>query len=79
MAAVIVRRIRRSLRRQRVFRDRRNPLDLMDDDELYVAFRFRRHDLLDLCNELVADIELLPRHGMMPPIMQVMLFNFSIL
>ena len=47
MAAVVVWRSqhRRNLRRNRVFRDRKNPLDMYDDVELYDKFRFRRHDI----------------------------------
>ena len=50
MAAVVVWRSkhRRNLKRNRVFRDRRNPLDMYDDVELYDKFRFRRHDILTI-------------------------------
>ena len=42
MAAVVVwrRQHRRNLRLNRVFRDRKNPLDMYDDLELYDKFRF---------------------------------------
>ena len=52
MAALVIRRIRSNLRHERVFQGRLNPLDYMDDDELYVAFRFRRHKLSIICDEL---------------------------
>lgn len=66
------RRIRRSLKRQRVFRDRRNPLDSMEDNEIYDAFRFRCHELLVICDELVNDVAFdAPRKGSLPSVMQV--------
>jgi hypothetical protein len=39
MAAVIFLVARRSLRSQRVFRDRRNSLDSFSDDEIYLFFK----------------------------------------
>ncbi len=44
--------IRRSVRREQIFRDRRNPLDVYDDVDEYERFRFRRLELLQLCDEL---------------------------
>jgi hypothetical protein len=71
-AVIIARRIRRSLRRQRVFRDRRNPLDSFSDGELYDAFRFHRADLLQLFDDLAVDIEYVAtRQGSLPVPMQV--------
>jgi len=74
MAAIVVSRwIRRSLRRQRVFRDRRNPLDSFSDEDLYAAFRFRRQELLSIIDELRSDIEFTtPRQGSLPSAMQVL-------
>ena len=59
MAAVVVWRSqhRRNLTRNRVFRDRKNPLDKYDDGELYDKFRFRRHDILTIVDELLDDLE----------------------
>ena len=53
MAAVVVWRSkhRMNLRRNRVFRDRKNPLDMYD------KFRFRRHDILTIVDELRDDLE----------------------
>ena len=66
MAAVVVWRSqhRRNLRRNRVFRDRKNPLDMYDDVELYDydKFRFRRHDILTIVDELLDDLEYPDRH-----------------
>ena len=75
---VIALRIRRSLQRQRVFRDRRNPLDCFSDGQLYEAFRFHRTDLLRLFDDLAADVEYVaPRQGSLPVLMQVLLMlNF---
>ena len=53
----MIRRIRSNLRHERVFQGRLNPLDFMDDDELYDAFHFRRHELSIICDEL-ADYDL---------------------
>jgi len=74
MAAIIIsRRIRRSLRRQCVFRDRRNPLNSFSDGELYEAFRFHRTDLLRLFDDLADEIEYVaPRQGSLPVPMQVL-------
>ena len=65
MAAVVVWRSqhRRNLRRNRVFRDRKNPLDMYDDVELYDKFRFRRHDILTIVDELLDDLEYPDRHA----------------
>ena len=63
MAAVVVWRSqhRRNLRRNRVFRDRKNPLNMYDDAELY-KFRFCRHDILTIVDELLGDLEYPDRH-----------------
>jgi len=61
---------RRVIRRERLFRDHTNPLDSYNEDELYEAFRFRRHDILSLCDEL-ADIDLLHRQGSLSVPLQV--------
>ena len=45
----------RAYRRERLFRDRQNPLDVYDDVELYERFRFRRHNLLAIIDELRDD------------------------
>ena len=70
MAAVVVWRSkhRRNLKRNRVFRDRRNPLDM----ELYDKFRFRRHDILTIVDELRDDLEYPDtRQGPLPATLQV--------
>ena len=73
MAAVVVWRSkhRRNLKRNRVFRDRRNLLDMYDDVELY-KFRFRRHDILTIVDELRDDLEYPDtRQGPLPATLQV--------
>jgi len=61
----------RSMRRERVFRDRRNPLDSLSDAELYAAYRFNRQELLSLCDDLADGLSLANRRGVLPPVMQV--------
>ena len=50
MAAVVFMRYqnRRAIRRNKIFRDRTNPLDVYNDDEIYKKFRFHRQAILDL-------------------------------
>lgn len=43
---------RRNLRRQRVFRDRSNPLDFMDERELISKYRLTRNVIVELCQLL---------------------------
>ena len=47
---------RRALRRERVFRDRKNPLDAYDDVELYKKYRFTRLGCLDIINRIEAEL-----------------------
>ena len=66
--------VRRHIRRERIFRDRTNPLDLYDDVDLMSRFRFRRADILDLCDIIDDDIDHpLPRQGSLPSVMQLMI------
>ena len=52
----LVHRIRRHLRRERIFRDRLNPLDRYNDDELFRRFRFPRRELLQLIDTFAEDL-----------------------
>ena len=65
MASLILPRYRqrRLLRRNRIFRDRTNPLDKFNDLELFWQFRFRRADILQITNELKEELEHLNRKG----------------
>ena len=47
---------RRALHRERVFRDRRNPLDAYDDVQLYKKYRFTRLGCLDIINRIEAEL-----------------------
>lgn len=40
--------LRRALRRERIFRDRNNPLDFLSDEELFRNYRFSRRGILHL-------------------------------
>ena len=70
MAALILLRYRqrRLLRRNRIFRDRINPLHKLNDLELFWQFRFRRVDILQMTNELKEELEHLNRKGALPPV-----------
>ena len=48
---------RRQLRRERVFRDRTNPLDSLNDQQLLEQYRFRRNDIMWLTDEFGAELE----------------------
>ena len=70
MAALILLRYRqrRLLRRNRIFRDRTNPLHKFNDLELFWQFRFRRADILQMTNELKEELEHLNRKGALPAV-----------
>ena len=70
MAALILQRYRqrRPLRRNRIFRNRTNPLHKFNDLELFWQFRFRRVDILQMTNELKEALEHLNRKGALPPV-----------
>jgi hypothetical protein len=40
--------VRRAMRRERIFRDRTNPLEIYDDLELLEGFRFDRRTILQI-------------------------------
>ena len=48
---------RRAFRRNRLIRDRKNPLDFCDDVKLRERFRFRRCDIFELVDDLNPDLE----------------------
>lgn len=43
---------RRAIRRERVFRDRTNPLDSLDDLQLYSRYRFHRNEVLEMVQKI---------------------------
>ncbi|XP_025099687.1 putative nuclease HARBI1 [Pomacea canaliculata] len=75
MAAIILFRARqrRILRRERVFRDRINPIDKYDDAELLCKFRFSRQHILDLTDVVEKQLVHANRVGALPPVLQVCL------
>jgi hypothetical protein len=48
---------RRALRRERVFRDRSQALDVYTDDELISRYRFPRQSILEITDSVKGDIE----------------------
>ena len=75
MAALILLsyRQRRLLRRNRIFRDRTNPLDKFDDSELFRKFTFRRANILQMTDKLKDQLEHSNRKGALHPVLQVLL------
>jgi len=47
----------RTAHKPRVFRDRTQPLDFMDDDELISRYRLPRHLVTELCDMLADDVQ----------------------
>ena len=47
----------RGLPKPRIYRDRTQPLDIFDDAELIRRYRLPRHCIIQLCDELIADLE----------------------
>ena len=48
---------RRAFRRNRLIRDRKNPLDFCDNVKLRERFRFRRCDIFELVDDLNPDLD----------------------
>lgn len=66
--------MRRALRRNRVFRDRTNPLDVFNDNQFLRKFRFPRAFIYQLTGELEDNIKHpAARKGSLPPVLQVCL------
>ena len=61
------------MRRNKVFRDRTNPLESYDDFELYQKFRFRREDILEIVEEVREDLLFPNRLGATDPLLQVLI------
>ena len=76
MAAIAFRSYhRRMLRRNHIYRDRTNPFDIFDDQEILKKFRFHRQEILVITDSidiyLDGDIELSSRRGTLPPVPSV--------
>ena len=51
----------RALRRERLFRDRTNPLDSLTDDEIFRRYRFTRRGIYHIVEMVRGDIERVTR------------------
>ena len=74
MAAIILHRYRRRrmLRMNRIFRDRTHPFEAFDDEKLFRKFRFRRHDIIGITDDIERDINIANRSGSLTPLLQVL-------
>ncbi len=64
--------VRRALARERVFRDRENPMEMLNDEEIYERYRFDRGGIIFITNLIEDDIESpTERNHAIPPILQV--------
>lgn len=67
-----IRRVRQDLRRQRVFRDRENPLEVYDDQELLERFRLPKREIQKLMDICLPHIQRkTQRNSPLPPILQL--------
>ena len=65
---------RRAMRRERLVRDRSNPLEVYDDVEILERFRFRRMDIWQMTDMLQYDLEYDTNvNQALQPIQQVMI------
>ncbi|XP_038063164.1 uncharacterized protein LOC119733871 [Patiria miniata] len=62
---------RRALRRERLYRDRLNPLENYDETELYRYYRFPRHSILQLTDLISRDLNQTNKNHAVPPVLQV--------
>ncbi|XP_049432777.1 putative nuclease HARBI1 [Epinephelus fuscoguttatus] len=64
----------RAFRREKVIRDRSNPLDIYNDEELIERFRFGRRDLFELTEELSPDLRFVSgRNAALPLALQLLI------
>ena len=63
--------VRRGLHRERLFRDRAHPFEIYDDAELYMRYRFRRADLMNLVEMVGDNVSVAERKGSLTPTLQV--------
>ena len=76
----VIRRIRRNRRlradqpRPRAFRDRLNPLETLEDDEIFRRFRFRRCTIIYICGQVHEFVKhKTQRNHALPTLLQVLL------
>ena len=62
-----------SLRRQRIFRDRYNPIDWIDDENLIEHYRFDRQSIFEITENLNHLIDSSHRQHSIPSLLKVML------
>ena len=74
VAAIILHlyRRRRMLRMNRIFRDRTDPFEAFDDKKLFRKFRFRRHDIITITDDIERDINIANRSGSLSSLLQVL-------
>ena len=66
--------VRRAMRRERICRDRTNPLEIYDDLELIERFRFDRRTILQITQLLQDDLESSTfRNKAIPPLIKVLI------
>ena len=57
---------RRGLHRERLFRDRAHPFEIYDDAELYMRYRFRRTDIMNLVDMVGDNVSVADTNGNAP-------------
>jgi hypothetical protein len=66
--------VMRAMRRERIFRDTTNSLEIYDDFELIERFRFDRHTILQTTQLLQDDLESsIFRNKVIPPLIKVLI------
>ena len=69
----------RGMRRKRLFRDRNNPLDSLDDLQLYQRFRLNRQGICELSDMLDVDLKRVTNRSMaMSSTLQVLLLFMTL-
>lgn len=65
--------VRRQINRERIFRDRENPLDFLSDVELYERFRFDRQSIYFLTDLLKDELNSTNRNRSLLPTQQLLI------
>ncbi|KAG1714526.1 Rho GTPase-activating protein 21 [Nymphon striatum] len=58
--------LHRAMRRKRIFRDRRNPIDIFNDNDLVRRYKFPREDTMFITDLIAPEIEQPTRHVLLP-------------